>query len=272
MRAKSRAFTLIELLLVIAIIAILASLLLPALSKAKSAGQSTSCLSNLRQLQLGWLMYTHENNDSLPPNISRQIQSDQVNVTGAWVLGNAKADTSTANIEAGVLFKYMRSAQVYRCPADRSTARNHPDLLRTRSYSLQTWLNCDVVSGTPLDEVNATPLNLRKYTSIHDPPPSLTWTFIDEHELSIDDGIFAIGNPSYAPEAHNNTKQDWWDSFRGDRHNNAANLSFADGHAERHRWRCHRNFPLFTGQPTVTVNAEDFVDVKWLEEKLPHTP
>jgi prepilin-type processing-associated H-X9-DG protein len=217
-------------------------------------------------------MYAHDNNDSLPPNISRKIQFDQVNVAGAWVLGNAKTDTNTANIEAGVLFRYMGSARVYRCPADRSTVRSQPALPRTRSYSIQAWLNCDAVSGTAMDELNDTPFNLRKYTRIIDPPPSLAWVFIDEHELSIDDGVFGISNPSYAPDGHSDPNYESWVAFRGDQHNNGANLSFADGGAEHHRWRCHRKFPLFAGGFTLTVNADDFADVRWLQEGIPHTP
>ena len=269
---ESRAFTLIELVVVVAIIAILASLLLPALGRAKSAGQSASCLSNLRQLQAGWLMYVHDNNDSLPPNISRRIQFDLVNVAGAWVLGNAKTDTNTANIEAGVLFKYIGAARIYRCPADRSTVRGKPTLPRTRSYSIQAWLNLDTVSGTAMDEINNTSFNLRKYARLVDPPPSVAWVFIDEHELSIDDGIFGIGNPSYAPEAQTNPNQEFWVALRGDRHNNGANLSFADGHAEHHHWLCHRGFPNSYSAETPTLNAEDLADIKWLERGLPHKP
>lgn len=62
----TRGFTLIELLAVIAVIALLAALLLPAISRAKSKGQRTACMSNLRQVNLGVRMYSDDSHDASP--------------------------------------------------------------------------------------------------------------------------------------------------------------------------------------------------------------
>src|SRR3974390_1094427 len=99
------AFTLIELLVVIAILGVLASLLLPALSRAKLKALQTNCLINLQQLQVGWLMYVHEQNDTLPLNAQeKNSYSGNASTTNSWVVGDATYSADLSYIRQGTLY------------------------------------------------------------------------------------------------------------------------------------------------------------------------
>jgi prepilin-type N-terminal cleavage/methylation domain-containing protein/prepilin-type processing-associated H-X9-DG protein len=257
---RQTAFTLIELLVVISIIAVLASLLLPALSRSKAKAQSIRCENNLKQLQLAWFNYATDDADLLPLIISNGSRV----LPGSWVLGNAQTDGDESNILSGVLYAYASALPLYHCPADRSTVPGS-QLARLRSYSLNSWL-CDRVAGVTLHLALA-----RKYSDIRIPGVSGVFVFGDEHADSIDDGMWLTAQASnqdmLTVDGNTDTVDtEAWVDFPADRHTQGANFSFADGHVQFHHWKAPK---IFQNHWQDANSGPDHDDLRWLQSTLP---
>lgn len=253
----------IELLVVIAIIAILAGMLLPGLSRAKTKAQGIQCLSNQRQLAIAWTLYASDHSENL-------VWNDLTADGSGWVRGildYSPANPHNTNInnllkpEYAKLAPYTQTAGVYKCPGDRSyVVAGGRRVPRVRSLSMSQAMNS---RDDWLSFITKKPyVVFRKMSDLDRMGASQAFVFIDEHPDSLNFADLAVAMNDGVPPA-----SAYIIDYPASGHNRAGGLSFADGHAEVHRWNDPRTIqPVLLKPMTLVVASPNNSDMLWLSE------
>lgn len=209
-----RGFSLIELLVVVAIVGIFMALLLPALNQAKSKGKTIACLGQLKQFAAAAQMYSGDNGGFLVLNPT----AAETNGWGGGNMQDAAQATNTTLLRQGKLFPYVGRTELFHCPED--TGLTATGGARARSYSMNSW-----IGSRTMESVNAAARSFR--TFVRDAEfatggAATLWFMADEHETTIDDGFFLVTMDDSQPFA----------SFPALRHQRGFALNFVDGHAQ----------------------------------------
>lgn len=221
---RQSAFTLVELLVVVAIIAILAAILFPVFGRARENARKSSCLSNLKQIGLAFLQYTQDYDEAYPLS---SYPSDNI----SWTAGAAP---------------YMKSTQIFRCSSDTSATWNAPasppaQNYYTTSYLMNAWMagtnkytrqsaiqsTAQVVLLAEAKTDNALRDHFHPFYWVNNDPDATFSAYM--HNTTFDD-------------AKNETKE-----FALTRHLDGFNVAYCDGHAKWTKWSMV--WPPKAGQP-----------------------
>jgi prepilin-type N-terminal cleavage/methylation domain-containing protein len=198
-RRQKKAFTLIELLVVIAIIAILAAILFPVFARARENARRASCLSNLKQIGLGAMMYSQD-------------------YDGNYMI-HYDATPGNAKLWPQILQPYLKSAQIFDCPS--ATHKNTGGYDSQISYGLNYWLSRYYYS-------DATESGITK--------PSETVLITETTNYANTAGYYLI-YPSYYGYTYPTSSAYGFDStsaysLLAERHFDGVDVVWADGHAK----------------------------------------
>jgi len=270
-RQQSTAFTLIELIALILVVAALIVTLESAVARTNPTGKAIQCLNNLRQFTAAWTMYSADSSDKVANNygisemadaISANRFDNWVNNVMTWGAGTSVYDLGNTNVlwlTNGVLGKYLaNSPHVFKCPADTFLSKAQVAAgfkQRLRSTSMNSvfgrFSSASDSTSSGLNWANPQYVQYLKQASV--PKPAKTWLMIDEHPDSINDGYFVNGASGSS-----------WGDIPSSLHNGGCGVSFVDGHSEIKKWRSVTSiYPVGFAYPNVlrpfdTMGRADF--------------
>ncbi len=195
---QRNGFTLIELLVVIAIIAILAAILFPVFARARENARRTSCLSNVKQLGLGYMQYTQDYDEMYPliaATTEQVIHPNGVSHTNSWGMR---------------IYPYVKSVQIFNCPSNTATPWQGGTGSGT-STSPHFFYSSSYGASTALFSNSLVPVKISAVAKVSE-------------TVMVADSTGA--NPYMIYQLFNTTR------YINDRHLDGANFLFADGHAK----------------------------------------
>ncbi len=205
---KARAFTLIELMVVVAILGLLISILLPAMGQAREAANAAKCLANMRNMGLATMLYANDNDEQLP-TAGLSHGGHNVDEQGSWL---------------HLLEPYCGDQLLYRCPSDHSIHFDIPlqegGRLRQVSYATNYYLDPEFASASPQYR------GLNVLSRIKRPAKVV---FICE---LVEAGEFAAADHIHANQWIIDPVNKPAEQVATERHSGRSNYAFLDGHAE----------------------------------------
>jgi prepilin-type processing-associated H-X9-DG protein len=262
-----KAFTLVELVVIVAVVGVIGLLLAPVLASARLDSRAVLCANNQRQVTMAWNMYVGQGGGLFPPN----IDSDPGFSSRSWVNGildyNGSTDDTNTYCLTGInacLSRYIKNAAVYKCPADQSRQFGKTGLPRNRSISMNAAIGPNDM-GTTGNQGQWLPqgAGYKVYIRMADvvqPSPANLWLLTEEDPDSINGGSFAVEMPTSPQNGQ-------WIDFPAKYHEKSCNFAFVDGHVLLHKWVAPYSIPdIAYGRPS-TSPMTNFTDLQWVARR-----